>query len=206
MLEALNLECVRGERTLFSGVSFALERGTMLRVTGANGSGKTSLLRIVCGLMLPAQGDVHWNGGNIRALREDYWKDLSYVGHLNAVKDDLTALENIEIGAALAGRDVTHEAALLALDQLDIAHCAELPARVLSQGQRRRIALARLIVWKAAPLWVLDEPFPGLDTNAVDFLSAAIGTHVRGGGSVILTTHQEVAINVAGEQRIELGA
>ena len=205
MLEALDLECVRGERTLFSAVSFTLQRGELLRIAGANGSGKTSLLRMLCGLVLPARGEVRWQGENIRTLREDYWKNLSYVGHLNALKDDLTALENIEIGAALAGRDVTHEAALAALGALGIANCAHLPARVLSQGQRRRVTLARLIVCKAAPLWVLDEPFPGLDTAAVEFVSATIGEHVREGGSVVLTTHQEVAIDAPMRQRLDLG-
>jgi heme exporter protein A len=206
VLEVSNLSCIRGERTLFSDVTFSLERGALLRVAGANGSGKTSLLRIVCGLMLPAEGEVRWGGENIRQLREDYWQELSYIGHLNGLKDDLTALENLAIGAALAGRDVTQDAALAALEALGIAHCADLPARVLSQGQRRRITLARLIVWKAAPLWVLDEPFPGLDTAAVSLISAVIAEHVGNGGSVILTTHQEVPIDAAIQQRLDLGA
>jgi heme exporter protein A len=206
VLEISNLSCIRGERTLFTDLSFTLERGALLRVAGANGSGKTSLLRIVCGLMQPAEGEVRWGGENIRRLREDYWQDLSYIGHLNGLKDDLTAIENLAIGAALAGRDITHDAALAALAALGIAHCADLPARVLSQGQRRRIALARLIAWKAAPLWVLDEPFPGLDTAAVSLISTVIAGHVENGGSVILTTHQEVPIDAAIQQRLDLSA
>ena len=204
MLEVSNLACVRGERTLFSGLSFTVEPGTLLRVAGPNGSGKTSLLRIVCGLVLQAEGEVRWKGKSTRSLREEFWQDLNYIGHLNALKDDLTGLENIVMGAALSGRSVTHDAALAALTDLGIPECAGLPSRVLSQGQRRRIALARLIVSRSTPLWVLDEPFPGLDAAAVDLISATIAQHVVEGGSVLLTTHQEVAIDVA-QQRIDLG-
>ena len=205
LLEVSDLACVRGERTLFSGVSFTLEPGALLRVAGPNGSGKTSLLRIVCGLMLQAEGEVRWRGENIRSLREEYWRDLNYIGHLNALKDDLTGLENIQIGAALSGRSVTREAALRALGDLGVPQCAALPARVLSQGQRRRVALARLIVLRGTPLWVLDEPFPGLDAEAVDFVSARLAQHITQGGSVVLTTHQEVAID-ARQHRIDLAA
>jgi len=106
MLELREVTCIRGERTLFSDLSFSIEGSTVLRVGGANGTGKTSLLRIICGLMLPAHGEVHWQGESIRTVREEYWKDLVYVGHLNAVKDDLTAAENLGIGAALAGRGI----------------------------------------------------------------------------------------------------
>ena len=204
MLEVSNLACVRGERTLFSGLDFTVAPGTLLRVAGANGSGKTSLLRIVCGLMLQAEGEVRWKGTSIRRLREEYWQELNYVGHLNALKDDLTALENIEMGAALAGRHVARAGALAALDDLGIGQCADLPSRVLSQGQRRRVALARLLVSGSTPLWVLDEPFPGLDAAAVDLIGATIARHVAAGGTVLLTTHQEVAID-ARAQRIDLG-
>lgn len=205
MLEASGLACVRGERTLFTEVSFALERGTLLRVAGANGTGKTSLLRIVCGLLLPAEGEVRWEGQNIRALREAYWKDLVYVGHSSAVKDDLTALENLDIGAALSGRAIGSGGALAALEAFGIPQCAHLPARVLSQGQRRRVALARLAVAKDTPVWVLDEPFTALDAAAVKLMERLIDEHVAHGGTTILTTHQEVAI-AAPMQRIDLGA
>lgn len=205
MLEVSDVACVRGERTLFSGLSFTLARGALLRVTGANGSGKTSLLRIVCGLTVPTHGAVRWKGEDIRRLREDYWRELTYIGHLNALKDDLTALENLEMGAALTGRGVAHEAALAALEDLGVGRCADLPVRMLSQGQRRRVALARLLLSRASPLWVLDEPFPGLDSAAVDLIVARIAQHVRAGAAVVLTTHQEVAIDAPG-QRIDLDA
>ncbi|MGZ8266747.1 MAG: cytochrome c biogenesis heme-transporting ATPase CcmA [Burkholderiales bacterium] len=204
MLELNEVACVRGERTLFRGVTFALDKGTLLRVGGANGTGKTSLLRIVCGLMLPADGEVRWRGESIRRLREEYWKDLVYVGHVNAVKDDLTAVENLAIGGALGGRPVARDQALAALDTFGIARCAPLPARVLSQGQRRRVALARLVMSKTAPLWVLDEPFTALDVAAVDLMQRLIGEHVAGGGTTILTTHQEVAIQAPVQRRIDL--
>ena len=205
MLELKDVGCVRGERTLFSAISFTLEKSTLMRVGGENGAGKTSLLRIICGLMLPADGDVLWEGENIRALREEYWRNLVYVGHVNALKDDLTPVENLAMGAALAGRSVDQKRARDALDAFDLARCALLPVRVLSQGQRRRVALARLILSTAAPLWVLDEPFTALDARAVQFMQRLVAEHVRAGGAAILTTHQDVAIDVPLQRRLDLG-
>jgi heme exporter protein A len=206
MLEGSDLVCIRGERTLFSDLSFEIPDGTLLRVAGANGSGKTSLLRIVCGLALPAEGAVRWGGTDIQVLREEYWKELVYIGHANAIKDDLTALENLEIATRLSGRRLPPGAGLAALDRLGVGHCAPLLARVLSQGQRRRVALARLLVCSASPLWVLDEPFAALDGGAVSFLVRLVGEHVKGGGTAVLTTHQEVTIDAPHTRRIELGA
>jgi heme ABC exporter, ATP-binding protein CcmA len=204
MLEAADIECMRGDRVLFRGVSFTLERGALLRIAGANGSGKTSLLRIVCGLAVPTAGAVRWEGEDVRHLREEYWKHVVYIAHANAVKDDLTAQENVEIGCALAGLKVTAQDAVGALEQFGVAHCAMLPARSLSQGQRRRVALARLAVSSAAAVWVLDEPFTALDAAAVAFLQGLIAAHLVNGGIVILTTHQEVSIAAAIALRIEL--
>ena len=195
---------MRGERTLFSGVSAALDKGTLLRVAGANGSGKTSLLRIICGLALPAEGEIRWEGRDIRSQREQYSGALAYVGHLNAVKDDLTALENLQIAAALAGRGIDGDAALAALGALGIAQGAALPARVLSQGQRRRVALARLVASSGAPVWVLDEPFAARDATAVACVETLVGGQLARGGIVVLTTHQEPAIEAPLEQRIDL--
>lgn len=206
MLEVSDVACVRGERTLFSGISAAIDKGTLLRVAGANGSGKTSLLRIICGLALPAEGQVRWDGLDIRSQREDYGKVLVYIGHLNAVKDDLTALESLEIATALSGRAIDGDTALRALSEFGIAHCAALPARVLSQGQRRRVALARLVACKSAPLWVLDEPFTALDAAAVTYMEALISNQLAGGGTVLMTTHQEVKIIAPLQQRIDLSA
>jgi heme exporter protein A len=206
MLELRSVGCVRGERTLFSAISLTLEASTLLRVGGENGAGKTSLLRIICGLMLPAEGDVFWEGENIRTLREEYWRNLVYVGHVNALKDDLTPIENLAMGAALAGRTADRDRAREALDAFDLAHCALLPVRVLSQGQRRRVALARLMLSAAAPLWVLDEPFTALDVRAVTFMQRLLSEHVRAGGAAILTTHQDVAIDVPLQRRLDLDA
>lgn len=198
MLEGRALECVRGERTLFRDLNFTLEPGALLRVAGENGSGKTSLLRIVCGLSPAAHGEVRWNGENIRRLREDYSRQLVYVGHLDALKNDLTAQENVVIGSAISGVERSAAEALEALKRFGVGGCSRLAARVLSQGQRRRVALAKLALSAAALLWVLDEPFTALDKAAVEGLEALLGEHLARGGAVMLTTHQEVAIAANG--------
>jgi heme exporter protein A len=205
MLEAVELTCERGERLLFSGLSFAAESGTLLRIAGPNGTGKTSLLRIMCGLLEPTEGEVRWKGANVRRLREDYWKDLVYVGHLNGVKDDLTVRENLRVNAALAGRPAAEAALAQALEQVGLAGFEDTLARFLSQGQRRRVALARLYVSEAVPLWILDEPFTALDVRGVANLSALIARHVDGNGTVVLTTHQEVPVDAARRKRVDLG-
>jgi len=191
MLEVTDLECVRGNRALFAGVSFALRGGELLRAAGANGSGKTSLLRIVCGLLVPTRGEVRWRGSNIRSLREDYGRQLLYVGHTNAVKDDLTAIENLAVSCTLAGILVSGDQVRAALHRLGLAGCEKLPVRVLSQGQRRRLALARLALGESVPLWVLDEPFTALDAAAVDCVQTLIMEQLGRGAAVIFTTHQD---------------
>ena len=206
MLEASNLEFVRGDRTLFSKLGFTLGGGELLRVAGANGSGKTSLLRILCGLLSPAQGPVRWRGSNIGSLREEYWKEIVYLGHSNAVKDGLTALENLMVACTLAGMKVDHEQASAALRCFGLAECEALPAKVLSQGQRRRVSLARLILSNHLPLWILDEPFTALDAAAVDDMQTLIAGHVARGATVVLTTHQEVRIASATMVTIDLNA
>jgi len=210
MLEAYRLECTRGDRTLFRGLSFSVAPAQLLHLAGANGAGKTSLLRILCGLLSPAHGEVRWSGRPIASTREEYAAQLLYIGHANALKDELTALENLEIGGTLAGRRCTPAAALGALEELGVGRCAQLPVRALSQGQRRRVSLARLALGAAgggehaARLWILDEPFAALDTAAVTHLENLIASHVTAGGMVVLTTHQPMAVATVGMFRIEL--
>lgn len=193
-LEATDLECVRGRRRLFSGMNFVLRPGDLLRVTGANGSGKTSLLRILCGLLSPVYGSVRWRGADIRSLREEYWQQMLYLGHAHAVKGELTALENLVISSTLVGLKVNREQALVALSSLGLAGYEALPVKILSRGQQRRVALARLFLSEQIPLWILDEPFDALDSQAVDCVRLLITRHLARGGRVVLTTHQEVSI------------
>jgi heme exporter protein A len=205
MLETVDLECQRGERLLFAALALSVEAGTCLHVAGENGAGKTSLQRILCGLLAPTQGEVRWGGRDIRRLREDYWQQLAYVGHLNGVKDDLTALENVRFAAALAGHPSGEEAARHALESVGLAGFEESQARFLSQGQRRRIALARLYLAREAKLWVLDEPFTALDVRGVASLATLIGEQLERGGIVVLTTHQDVPVP-GRVQRLDLRA
>ena len=204
MLEVSNLACTRGDRTLFYNVSFKLEAGGLLHVAGANGSGKTSLLRLLCGLGAAEAGEVRWHGEPIRTLREAYWRDVVYMGHANALKDDLSATENLQVACMLAGRPTTLSAAREALATFGLAACAHLPTRALSQGQKRRSTLARLALSTQARLWILDEPFSALDVAAVSHLEKLILDYVDGGGSVVFTTHQDAAIATRITQRVDL--
>jgi len=205
MLEVRQLTCERGERRLFAGLSFRVVPGTLLRIAGPNGTGKTSLLRILCGLLEPTEGEVLWKDTPIRALREEYWKDLAYVGHLNGVKDDLSVRENLRISVRIGGRNASPAQLERALDAVGLAGFEESLARHLSQGQRRRVALARLYLSAEVPLWILDEPFTALDVRGVAKLSELIAGHVQTGGTVALTTHQEVPVAAERRQRVDLG-
>jgi heme exporter protein A len=196
-LELRGLACVRGRRRLFAGLDAALPAGTLLQVQGENGAGKTSLLRMLCGLLAPAEGSVLWDGVPIAAQRDDFHRALVYVGHAAALKDDLSAIENLQAACALAGLATTPAAARAALAEAGLRGREHLPARQLSQGQRRRVALARLKLADAAPLWVLDEPFNALDSAATVWLLGLIGAQLARGGMVVLTSHQSVAIDPA---------
>ena len=205
MLIAQDLACLRGDRLLFKQIGFTLSTGGLMTVLGENGSGKSSLLRMVCGLLTPELGSITWQGQPIKQASEDYLANLTYIGHLNGLKDDLTAMENLQISARLAGEHVDDPAALTALTAIGIARCAKLPVGVLSQGQKRRVALARL--WLShAPLWVLDEPFAALDAASVLTLATCISAHMARGGMTIITTHQDVAIDAQATQTLRLSA
>ncbi len=194
-LQAYQLACTRGEQELFKDINFDINAGDAMRVAGTNGSGKTSLLRLLCGLAFPAAGEVRWNGRNLRAVREEFCSQLVYLGHASGVKDDLLAWENVIIACTLAGNPVSRDQAYAALDQLGLARAADLPTRALSQGQRKRVALARLRLGRETPLWILDEPFTALDQNAVKALCGTLNQHLAHGGMVIYTTHQEIDLS-----------
>jgi heme exporter protein A len=204
MLEVINLECQRGDCRLFSGLGLTLKQGELLYLQGHNGSGKTTLLRTICGLIQPTEGEVRWDGESIHSLREEFSRDVLYLGHLNGIKDDLTGLENLQISSRLDGVPISSEQAWDALEQMGLRGREDLPVKVLSQGQKRRVALARLLVNRCR-LWVLDEPFSALDTAALELLQTVIQSHVESGGMVILTTHQEVSLTSGEVKRLQLG-
>lgn len=189
MLEVHDLACQRGDRRLFRALAFALAPGQLLRVAGANGAGKTSLLRLLAGLALPSAGAVHWRGRPILRQREAYVRELFYLGHLAALKDDLTPLENLRAEAGLTGLAVDDATLQQALADWGLTRAVRLPVRLLSAGQRRRAALARLALADAA-LWILDEPFNALDADAVAHLGLQIEQHLAVGGLAVITSHQ----------------
>ena len=195
MLDLDAVTCERGGRTLFAGLNCRVAAAQLLRVQGANGSGKTSLLRMVTGLLPPAQGRILWRGEEVGKLAEEFGRQLVYLGHAAALKDDLSARENLQVAALLGGIAITDEAAGLALAQAGLAGRERVPARQLSQGQRRRVGLARLVVATGAALWVLDEPFNALDTAATDWLCRLITDPLARGGVVVLTSHQAVGLD-----------
>ena len=203
MLEVSNLKCVRGERTLFSGVGFRLDGGEMLYLQGRNGSGKTSLLRILCGLSHAEAGEIRWRGEPVGKLGEDFRRELCYLGHHNAIKEELTPLENLRASARLADETLDEGAALDALEMVGLAGREELACRYLSQGQKRRVALARLVNERRA-LWILDEPYVALDTAAIELVAGLIGAHLQRGGLVVLTTHQAVEVSAGAIRQLVL--
>lgn len=205
MLEVSNLKCVRGERPLFDGVGFRLESGKLLYLRGANGAGKTSLLRILCGLSPAESGQIRWNGVAIDELGEAYRQDLFYLGHHNALQEALTVNENLAFYAALAGTIPSEADTANALARLGLRGCQTRLVRHLSQGQKRRVALSRLMLNRAR-LWVLDEPFVALDQAAIQLLADLVAAHLNKGGLAVLTSHQQVDIGTVLPQVLELNA
>ena len=204
-LTADNLVGVRGDRLLFEQLNFNLSSGAVLYLQGENGSGKTTLLRTICGLSKPYEGAINWCGENINALAEEYSKNILYIGHLPGIKEDLTALENLQFSLAISGVNIAADKASEVLKMLGLAKGLNLPTRMLSQGQKRRVALARLWL-QDLPLWILDEPFTALDVNATNLLKQKIEAYANDGGIVVMTTHQEVALNVPKFEQLRLSS
>ncbi|MCK5895356.1 MAG: cytochrome c biogenesis heme-transporting ATPase CcmA [Cocleimonas sp.] len=198
-----NLQCTRGDRQLFSGLSLQLDPKQLLFLEGKNGSGKTTLIRTLCALFSADKGDILWNNRPIKQHLEVYRKDLFYLGHLNAIKGDLTALENLRFNHMMSGHQCHDDKLLDALERIGLFGYEDFPTRQLSQGQKRRVALARLFVNKS-PLWILDEPFVALDVAAVELLQQTISQHIKAGGMAILTTHQAVPLTEGEIQHINL--
>ena len=193
MLTVSHLSCSRGNKPLFADVSFELQPGQALHLEGDNGVGKTSLLRMVCGLSAADAGEVRWQGQRIQDSAAAFRSALFYLGHGLSLKEELSALENLLSDAAVAGRALTAAQAMQALARMGLRGREHLPLRVMSQGQKRRTALARLLA-SQAPLWVLDEPFVALDARAVDGLRGLLADHVAQGGMVLFTSHQPVSL------------
>lgn len=195
MFEALDLSCVRDERTLFSGLSFTIEPGEIVQIEGRNGAGKTSLLRILAGLSSPDAGEVRWQGVSTRRQRDIFHQQLLYLGHQPGVKSVLTAFENLAFYLSVNGQTVrgnaSAEAIYQALENVGLLGYEDVTVGQMSAGQQRRVALARL--WLSdAPLWILDEPLTAIDKQGVATLIALFEQHAQRGGMVLLTTHQDL--------------
>jgi len=194
MLETQSLECVRDDRLLFSDLSFTVAEASILQIEGPNGSGKTSLLRIICGLRQAESGQILWQGGPISANREDYYANMVYIGHLPCIKGDLTVLENVRSLLDTRSLALSTEVIEIALTKVGLATYEDVQGKALSSGQRRRILLA-FIELSQAQLWILDEPLTALDVQGVALMESMILDHQRVGGSVIFTTHHGMQLD-----------
>ena len=183
----------RGDRHVLQGVSAQIQPKELLHISGPNGTGKTTLLRVVSGLLRPEQGSVTWLGQSIATIRTDYQATLAYASHEPALKGDLTALENLRFAVGLKRR-VAADELRAALARTGVARCADLPARVLSAGQRRRVAMARVLAMRAT-VWLLDEPYTNLDAAGSELISELLQTHVAGGGLALVVAHHELKLN-----------
>jgi len=191
----------RGDRHVLRGVSLDLHQGELMHVSGPNGTGKTTLLRVVSGLLRPEKGSVAWQGRSIAATAAEYQGALAYASHEPALKSDLTALENLRFSVGLKRR-VTAAELRSSLERTGVGTCADLPARVLSAGQRRRVAMARVLAFQA-DLWLLDEPYTNLDGSGSSLLSALLAEHVGQGGVALVVAHHDLNVAVQ-TRRLEL--
>jgi heme exporter protein A len=192
-LEVRNLSCIRGDALLFDALEFRLDRGQAILIEGANGAGKTSLLRILAGITLPVQGDVLWRGRPIAEVRAEFNEETAYLGHQLGFKMELTGLENLLFSLKVRGLEVDQDQCRQTMKDLGLQAQCELPVIALSAGQRQRLALARILLQKAL-LWVLDEPLTALDTRGVQQVFNAMQTHLDQGGLIVLTSHQSITV------------
>lgn len=199
-LTVSGLTVVRGDRCLFANLDFALHAGELLLVEGPNGSGKTSLLRAIAGLLPADEGEVRWRGASTRAIRQAFHAEVAWMGHRAGFKGDLTLLENLRFESGL--RRPGEEVADAVLERLGLAGLRRIPFRLLSAGQQRRVALARLLLSGAA-LWLLDEPFTNLDAAGRELVVEVVTAHLRSGGLAAMASHQEPHID-APVRRIRL--
>jgi heme exporter protein A len=194
MLEVRELACRRGDAELFRDLDFQVAAGEALLVRGANGSGKTSLLRILCGLSSPHAGAVYWQGRRVAPLDRELRSSSIYLGHTAPLKDDLTVMENLDFALRLGGDQPGMESQLAALDSVGLFTRRHLRARQLSAGQRRRVGMARMLL-ADRPVWLLDEPGTALDAKGVKLFEGALETHLRKGGLAVITTHHDLDID-----------
>ena len=202
LLEAREINCWRGDRHILRDVSFSVRAGEFLKLTGPNGVGKTTLIRIVCGLLPAESGSVAWRGKTIIGASEEFHTDMVYLGHLNSLKADLTARENLRYLAGLR-QSLTDAEIDAALDRVGILSRGDLVARSLSAGQKRRLALARQLL-AGATLWILDEPVTNLDTAGIELVEELITEHVNKGGLALSAAHQRLLDQAPFLRRLEL--
>lgn len=201
LLKIDNLSCVRDDRVLFEHLSLSLCGGQMLLVEGRNGSGKTSLLRILTGLKMADEGEIYWHGTEISAQGSDYYERVTYVGHHDGVKRELTCLENLRLVQAMGNPSAIDLDD--ALEQVNLYRYGDTPVGNLSAGQRRRLALARLIVTEA-DLWILDEPYTSLDKASMALFQAMFEMHLERQGIIVMTSHHEIEMSTADLVRLDL--
>ncbi|UFQ99259.1 cytochrome c biogenesis heme-transporting ATPase CcmA [Pseudomonas wenzhouensis] len=204
LLEAVALSCERDWRMLFEQLHFALQPGDMLQISGPNGSGKTSLLRLIAGLRQPTSGDILLQGQALNEQRSELARNLLWIGHAAGIKGLLSAEENLAWLCALH-RPASREAIWQALEAVGLRGFEDVPCHTLSAGQQRRVALARLYLEDTPPLWVLDEPFTALDKSGVAQLEAHLAAHCERGGVVVLTTHHSLQHKPATYRDLDLG-
>lgn len=202
LLQTLNLSCMRNDRMLFEDLDLQLEAGQMLVVEGPNGCGKTSLLRILTGLRLSDGGAVLWRGEPIARLAGDYYEQVNYVGHHDGVKNELSCLENLRLARAMGVPSTLDLDDVL--EQVNLYAYGESDAGSLSAGQKRRLALARLLATEAA-LWILDEPFTSLDKASMALFGGVFENHLRQQGIIVMTSHHEISLPAQSVQRLQLG-